>query len=710
MLGRKVLWLLWFLLVGRTFNLGNAAIDVNSPNDTTAKINRSRNSDQDKKNSLDLTSSESSYNSFYGYSFQNFFPASWMFNTFSTSPSVIPILPLPQRMTCGDTFNGQCQKSRYRSFDGTCNNLYNPTWGAANTRYGRLLLPNYADGIQTPTGSITGSELPLSRLVSFTLFPSVTIKDNKLTLAAMQWGQIITHDMALIAGTTQSNPHSTQCCTPDGHLLDTLSHDSKCYPIVIPYNDPVYSKSNIQCVNFVRSITDLDRGCKLRYSPAAEQLTVVTHYLDLSIVYGSNEQVANNLRAYIAGRMRVDIRSNREWPPAATNKSNTCNLSNADEVCYQAGDTRVNQNTQLTVLQILLLREHNRIAGILANLNPHWSDETIYQETRRIVIAEHQHISYYEWLPLFLGIRQTYDNKILYDTHDYVNDYDFRIDPSVLNEHSTAAFRYFHSLIAGYLQLINEERKSVPFPLRLSDYLNKPSIIEKNDNMDELTRGLSYQAQLASDQFFDEEITLYLFKGNKPLGEDLRAIDIQRNRDHGLASYNDFREYCNLGRAKEWNDFSDYISYDNIQKLASLYAHPDDVDLTVGGSLEEHVPGTLSGPTFLSILLEQFYRTRVGDRFWYESGDPDVAFTKEQLKEIRKASISKLLCNNGDNIQLMQRKGFEVVSDLNPLVKCTDLPDIDLSLWKDYGSEGKNIYHSIFDYYTNLKNEIKSIF
>lgn len=36
----------------------------------------------------------------------------------------------------------------------------------------------------------------------------------------------------------------------------------------------------------------------------------------------------------------------------------------------------------------------------------------------------------------------------------------------------------------------------------------------------------------------------------------------------------------------------------------------------------------------------------------------------EQLKEIRKASISKLLCNNGDNIQLMQRKGFEVVSDL----------------------------------------------
>lgn len=68
-----------------------------------------------------------------------------------------------------------------------------------------------------------------------------------------------------------------------------------------------------------------------------------------------------------------------------------------------SGDSRVNQNTQLTVLQIILLREHNRIANALTKLNPHWTDETIFQETRRILIAQHQQISYYEWLPIFLG-------------------------------------------------------------------------------------------------------------------------------------------------------------------------------------------------------------------------------------------------------------------------------------------------------------------
>lgn len=173
------------------------------------------------------------------------------------------------------------------------------------------------------------------------------------------------------------------------------------------------------------------------------QLNTVTHYLDLSLVYGSNNEVAASLRAGFDGRLNVELKHNREFPPSVPNKTATCDTVYEFEPCYATGknkhafnryaflhnspfvsvmcliskkivcswkatqfflgDIRANQNPQLTILHIMLLREHNRIADYLARLNPHWTDETTFQETRRIVIAEHQNIVYYEWLPIFLG-------------------------------------------------------------------------------------------------------------------------------------------------------------------------------------------------------------------------------------------------------------------------------------------------------------------
>jgi peroxidase len=67
------------------------------------------------------------------------------------------------------------------------------------------------------------------------------------------------------------------------------------------------------------------------------------------------------------------------------------------------GDPRVNENAGLGTIHILFVRYHNVIEAELHKLNPHWSGERLFQETRRIIIAILQHITYNEWLPLLLG-------------------------------------------------------------------------------------------------------------------------------------------------------------------------------------------------------------------------------------------------------------------------------------------------------------------
>ncbi|CAG9787205.1 unnamed protein product [Diatraea saccharalis] len=602
----------------------------------------------------------------------------------------LPPVQTPAAQTCSVP-PASCPKSRYRSIDGSCNNLVRPTWGTPESAYGRLVPYKYGDGISSIPRAASGAELPNAREISLRFFQDRQLIDPIWTLVTMQWGQIITHDMSLTAGVAQTHKDLVTCCNDNGQLAPNAASNPTCAPILIPPNDPVHAPQRTQCMNFVRTTTTLARGCSPPNVPA-EPITTVTAFMDMSLVYGSTVAQATPIRAFQGGRLLTLRRGGREWPPQDPNITLTCESAQSpNEPCYLAGDIRVNQSPQLAVLQVMLMREHNRIADILASLNPQWNDETIYQEARRILIAECQKINYYEYLPILLGFENMVKNKLLYPgVHGYVNDYNPNVDPSVLDEHATAAFRHFHTLIRGFLKLFTEVR-SLLGTIRLSDWFNRPLILEINTAFDDLARGFTVQAQDYSDQWWDSEITQFLFKRNNTFGSDLRAIDIQRGRDHGLGSYIATRAACGLPVPKSFHDLLDFISPENVQGLQNTYQSILDVDLVVAGSLERNVPGALAGPTFLCILTEQFYRTRVGDRYFFENGaDQEIAFTPSQLDSIREgASLARLICDNTDGVRAMQLNAFQRVGNSNPLVSCEELPSIDLTLWQENNYEKK---------------------
>lgn len=343
-----------------------------------------------------------------------------------------------------------CYESKYRTYDGSCNNRRYPLWGAINAESERLLPAYYADGVSSFQKSSSGTNLPSARVISKKIFGEKNNTDPEYNIVNMQFGQFVAHDMSYgIEG--PSDDDSSCCSAPVGEYK---SASLPCAAIDIPKDDPVYP-SNFKCMKFTRNVNTGDLGCpKPAPCKAVNQLNEVTSFLDLSLIYGLNEEQAKSLRTLKGGRLITVKRNGYEWPPQDPKAKEHCFVDDDDDICYLGGDTRLNQSPHLTIIHVLYIREHNRIADALAKINPRWKDEKIFQEARRINIAQYQYVTYYEWLPIFLGKDRMKDLGLIYHSsgRNHVNDYSSRVKPTVYNEHTAAAFRYYHSQIEGHLK------------------------------------------------------------------------------------------------------------------------------------------------------------------------------------------------------------------------------------------------------------------
>ncbi|XP_063704603.1 chorion peroxidase [Culicoides brevitarsis] len=571
---------------------------------------------------------------------------------------------------------------RYRSIDGVCNNPINGAWGSKKTAMERLLVPAYSDGVWGPRiHSVDGSLLSSPRAISFTVFPDIDRPHPIYNLNVMQFGQFLSHEITQSGSILNDDGKPIECCSPGGSsILPTNQRHFACFPIHVPPNDPFYSKFNVKCLNGVRSIIVPNKDCKFGY---AKQLNKVTHFIDGSAIYGSDGQKASEMRSFKDGRLIAFHEFNRELLPL-TRDAKFCASLRDKNTCFNAGDSRVNQVLSLTAVQTLFLREHNRIAAQLLILNPHWSDEILYQETRRIVVAELQHIVYSEFLPILVGKDAMLRFDIQTRNQDYSTDYDSNVNPAVTAEFVGAAFRFGHSTVDWrfLIQQPNHQFETITLP----DAFFNPVRLRQPPFYDQMMQTLYSQPMQSVDESFTKGLSRFLFKGDAPFGLDLASININRGRDWGLRSYND---YLSVIGFKKVDDFSLY-GPDVGHHLASVYKHPDDIDLYVGGLLEAARDDSLLGPTFSEIISDQFSRLRKGDRYFYEHG-PEInpgSFNPEQLNEIKKVTFARIICDNLDKIAVFSvpPKAFHR-ADLsgNQPVHCDNplIPRLDLSFWRE---------------------------
>jgi peroxidase len=491
-----------------------------------------------------------------------------------------------------------------RSIDGTGNNLADPTLGAVNVDLLRKAAAAYADGISTPAGASRPSARAISDAVATDTTDGSDPNSRNMSAFVYAWGQFLDHDLDLTTGGS-----------------------SEVFNVAVPAGDPYFdpNSTGTQVIDFTRSNFDPATGTST--ANPRQQENSITAYIDGSVVYGSDPTRAAALRTFVGGLLKTSAGDLMPFNTDGLPNANDAHIV-LDNQLFLAGDVRANENIELTALQTLFVREHNRLATQYAQADPSLTDEQLYQKARAYVIGEIESITYNEFLPALLG-----QNAIA-----PYRGYNPNVNPDITTEFSTAGYRFGHSMLGNDIEFLDNNGNAIQDPIPLAYAFFNPGAVEAT-GIDPIIKYLASDNAQEVDTKVVNGVQDFLFGPPGSGGFDLASLNIQRGRDHGLADYNTTRAAYGLPRV---TSFAQITSDPALQaQLKSLYGNVNNIDLWVGGLAEDHVRGSSLGPLDQAILVDQFTRTRNGDRFWFEN-----TFSGQQLNALEHTSLSDIIERN----------------------------------------------------------------
>jgi hypothetical protein len=556
-----------------------------------------------------------------------------------------------------------------RSLDGSGNNQQHPEWGKAGTNYLRVSpFVNYADKI----GKVQPGPEP--RYLSNRIFNDIgqnLFSEREVSQWGWVWGQFMDHDFGLRDERTGEGP-----------------------PIAWNKNDPLedFKRNDLGVIDFSR--TPPAPGTGVNGKPR-QHVNTLSSFIDGSNVFGVDDtrldwlrlgkvdgDPTNNSASLLLSNgflPRRDARGNAQTAPAMDLMGP---LQGQPAVARVAGDVRANENIALTATHTLFAREHNRIVALLRKRAPGLPEEVYFQLARRVVGAEAEYITYTQFLPS-LGV-----------SLPAYTGYKPNVNPGLSQEFAVVGYRA-HSMIHGEfeptvvngrysdddlarlarlgVELEDNGDGTTTLVIPLSAAFGAPDLLEKVGEA-EVLESLG-ESQYKNDEQFDNSLRSVLFqipRAGDP-GEcqtpvidprcfigvsDLGAIDVARQRDHGLPFYNDLRSVYGLPRRGSFTAitgertdrlppnltinspgilaFVDLRDIDGnpveplgegavrgtraatlAARLRAIYGDVDNVDAFVGMISEPHVNGAEFGELQLAIWRKQFTAIRDGDRFFY---------------------------------------------------------------------------------------------
>ncbi len=338
----------------------------------------------------------------------------------------------------------------------------------------------------------------------------------------------------------------------------------------------------------------------LRTDPTNPLKNTSTHDIDLSQLYGQVPAVTRILRSEEGGRLKSQIIDGEEFPPfllgpdgkikpefkelpiimppEGDRKATAIDKLPDDrrKLLFALGVPRGNIHYGFTMMSTLFLREHNRLAGAIAEEHPDWDDDRLFETARNVLIV------------LLLKI-------VVEDYINHITPFWFRL--------------YVDQGFGNRERWYRQNWMSIEFDLLYRWHTLVPDQV--------VVRG---ESRAFADILWDNSFTIHGAGGlgalfdeasQQPAGavglantapflleQEHHAIAI--GRDAQLASYNDYREACNYPR---FSSFEQLTSRPEVRaQLEAAYATVDDVELYVG-LFAEDIAEFAALPTLMGTMV-----------------------------------------------------------------------------------------------------------
>ncbi len=328
------------------------------------------------------------------------------------------------------------------------------------------------------------------------------------------------------------------------------------------------------------------------------------HEIDLCQIYGLKEEITHRLRAKKDGLMKYQIIKGEVYPPYLFNveQTTTDNWVFADEdmeklhprpalefifngvpedrlkYMFAVGLEHGNSSIGYTILNTILIREHNRICGLLKESNPTWDDERLFQTARNTMIVLLIKIVVKDYVGHIMPIEFPLEaSPGMAETEDWYRSNWITLEFDLL-------YRW-HSMVPDYFMMNNKQvkldviRGNTPF---VTEHGVGPIITAASQQ-----RIGRIGLHNTPDFFFDP----------LPVGADNRSVmtrTVEMGRQRKLRSFNDYREAFSFKRLTSFEQLTDDVELQ--QELKSLYNNQiDDLEWHVGIFAEKHKKHTMLG-------------------------------------------------------------------------------------------------------------------